>query len=247
MSYLLLLIALAIAFYLAWPVLQRADPAQIVRGGALVLLIVSSVVGIFALATGRPQWVVLALIVWLASLISRLAMPAGGWSGARRAGRAGRRWGRGSGASSIETRYLRMSLDHASGGVTGEIIRGQHEGRRVESMTTAELVAVMQEAAVDDPQTAQLLEAYLDRIDPAWRTASAGASGHDAGRERPAGRIRMTREEALATLGLGQDASAADIRAAHRKLMHEHHPDHGGDAEFAAKLNEAKEVLLDRR
>lgn len=246
MAYLFFLIALVVAAYLAWPVVQRSSPAQIVRGGALALLVVSSAVAVFALATGRPQWVVVALIIWLISLISRLATP-----GAARVpgGGAGRRWGRrGNGTSSINTRYLDLTLDHGSGQVTGEILAGRHEGRRVESLTTGEIVEVLREASADDPQTAQLLEAYLDRIDPAWRDGPGGAGAAGGGQEQaPGGRIRMSRAKALETLGLGLDATDADVRAAHRKLMREHHPDRGGDAEFAAKLNEAKEVLLGSR
>lgn len=243
MAYLFLLVALLVAAFLAWPVIQRSSPAQIVRGGALALLVVSSAVAVFALATGRPQWVVVALIIWLISLISRLATPATARSPG---GGAGRRWGRrGNGASSIKTRYLDMTLDHATGKVSGEVLAGRHEGRRVESLTTEEVVDVMREASGDDPQTAQLLEAYLDRIDPAWRD---GAGGYEKGQEQaPGGRIRMSRAKALETLGLGLDATDVDVRAAHRRLMREHHPDRGGDAEFAAKLNEAKEVLLGSR
>jgi hypothetical protein len=242
MAYLFFLIALLVAFYLAWPVLQRANPSQIVRGGALVLLIVSGAVAVFALFTGRPQWVIAALVVGLFSLISRLATPA---TAAQGQGGGRRRWGRGGGESSIRTRYLNMSLDHGTGAVRGEVLAGQHEGRRVETMSTGELVDLLREAAVDDPQTAQLLEAYLDRVDPAWRADHDAPSGGGGG--GAAGRIRMSREEALEVLGLGLDATDADVRAAHRKLMRQHHPDRGGDVTFAAKLNEAKEVLLGGR
>lgn len=248
MPYLFLLVALLIGFFLLWPVLQKANPSQIARGAALAVLIISSAVAIFGLTTGSPQWVIIGLIIWLVSLISRLAIPASGLSGAGGASGGGRRWGRKGGASSINTRYLSMSLDHGSGRVTGEVVAGRHEGRRIESMTTEELIEVIDEAAVDDPQTAQLLEAYLDRIDPNWRNGAGGGQGRSGwgGSQQDGGRIRMSREDALRVLGLTDRASDADIRAAHRKLMREHHPDRGGSAEFAAKLNEAKEVLLDQ-
>ncbi len=239
MPYLLLLVALIVAFILAWPVLQRSTPGQIARGAGLVLFGVAVLIAVFALATGRPSWVILSLVLGLIALIPRLAGVSG--AGAPRAG-GRRRWSRGSGASSIETRYLKMALDHATGRVEGEVLAGRHEGRRVETMSTDELVDVIREAAIDDPQSAQLLEAYLDRIDPGWR-ADAGAGG---GRQQgPGGKVRMTRSEALSLLGLEGDASPSEVRAAHRRLMREHHPDRGGDAEFAARLNEAKEVLLD--
>jgi curved DNA-binding protein CbpA len=54
----------------------------------------------------------------------------------------------------------------------------------------------------------------------------------------------MTRAEALEILGLPPDADRETILAAWRKLIKLNHPDHGGSKYIAAKLNEAKRVLL---
>jgi curved DNA-binding protein CbpA len=54
----------------------------------------------------------------------------------------------------------------------------------------------------------------------------------------------MNRDEALAVLGLKNGATADTIRAAHRRLMKELHPDRGGSDYLAAKVNQAKDVLL---
>jgi curved DNA-binding protein CbpA len=54
----------------------------------------------------------------------------------------------------------------------------------------------------------------------------------------------MTRQEALAILGLREGATADEIRAAHRRLIVRVHPDAGGSAELAARINRAKDVLL---
>jgi curved DNA-binding protein CbpA len=56
----------------------------------------------------------------------------------------------------------------------------------------------------------------------------------------------MTVDEALKLLGLKPDATAADIKAAHRRLMKQVHPDTGGSAYLAARVNEAKDILLNR-
>ena len=56
----------------------------------------------------------------------------------------------------------------------------------------------------------------------------------------------MSREDALAVLGLTADADDEEIRAAHRRLIQRVHPDVGGSADLAARINRAKEVLLDR-
>ena len=55
----------------------------------------------------------------------------------------------------------------------------------------------------------------------------------------------MTKEEAYQVLGLEPGASPAEIRKAWRKLMKSVHPDSGGTEFLAAKINAAKDVLLD--
>ncbi len=54
----------------------------------------------------------------------------------------------------------------------------------------------------------------------------------------------MTKEEAYKVLGLEFVAPAADVRKAHRCLMQRLHPDIGGSSFLAARINEAKDVLL---
>jgi hypothetical protein len=67
-----------------------------------------------------------------------------------------------------------------------------------------------------------------------------------AGRRRapPVRRDGMSLAEARSILGVDADASAADIRAAYKRLMQRVHPDHGGAPGLAAQLNAARDRLL---
>jgi hypothetical protein len=145
-------------------------------------------------------------------------------------------------ASSIETAFLALSLDHDTGALSGAVLRGQFRGRRIESLAQAELIALWHETRADDPPSAQLVETYLERGFPDWREATAETGGGSAGRAGA-----MTRAEALRILGLSGTPSPAEIADAHRRLMMTNHPDHGGSAYLAAMINEAKQVLTGAR
>jgi hypothetical protein len=72
-----------------------------------------------------------------------------------------------------------------------------------------------------------------------------GGAGANWGRRpgaRPTG--GMSQAEALEVLGLKPGASPADIRAAHHRLMRASHPDVGGSDWLAARINQARDVLL---
>ena len=145
------------------------------------------------------------------------------------------------GSSTIRTDHLEMQLDHATGSMRGRVLEGFFKGRSLETLRPVELAHLWQDCRFVDPQSAQLVEAYLDRIHPTWREDMARAEA-----DAPKGADgRMPREEALEILGLQSGATAEEIRRAHRDLMLKIHPDRGGSTYLAAKINEAKDVALD--
>ncbi len=150
-------------------------------------------------------------------------------------------------ASDIETAYLRMRLDHDTGELDGTVLDGTFRGRQLSELAPADLMALLRECRVDDAQSAAILESYLDRVHGAeWRGGQDG-SGAGAGTGRAgaaSGGRAMTVEEAYDVLGLRPGAGKDEIRDAHHKLMLKNHPDHGGSTYIAAKINQAKDLLL---
>lgn len=61
---------------------------------------------------------------------------------------------------------------------------------------------------------------------------------------RIAPRIRMPASEARALLGISDSATTQEIRDAHRRLITRVHPDAGGSAELATRVNAARDALL---
>jgi len=210
----------------------NADPARLARG----LKVSGVVVAVAAVATlaisGRlaallvPVAMMMPLLVRVRALLDRYRTPAAGQT------------------STVATPFLRMTLDHDTGSMTGTILQGRFSGMRVEELGGADLLALLRECRAEDEEGARLLEAYLDRVRPDWRDELAGERpGGSGGGARSAGGD-MTVEEAYAILGLAPGADAEAIKEAHRRLMVKLHPDHGGSDYLATKINRARDVLL---
>ena len=145
--------------------------------------------------------------------------------------------------SAVDTRFVAMVLDHDTGALSGQVKEGPYAGRSLDQLSFDEALALWRHAAAEDGDSASVLEGWLDRAHGEdWRErAGVGGSGPDGER---AGGGRMGEAEALDILGLAPGATADEIRAAHRRLMMANHPDRGGSTWVAAKINEAKDLLL---
>ena len=158
-------------------------------------------------------------------------------------------WGRsGGGASGAASAWIEMQLDHDSGEMSGRVLQGRFAGRALAFLSEQECLELYGECLAADAAGARYLEVYFDRRFPAWRQAANAGAGNGAGGQggRARGQPGMTEQEAYQVLGIEQGASAGEIGRAHRTLMKECHPDHGGTAERAARVNEARDVLLRR-
>ena len=236
MPYLLLGLAILIGLYFVFRGLRGTNPRNLQKMLATVVGVIAITILGFFVVSGRMGsfgWSMLALpllLRWraISQAMRNMRGPTPGKN------------------SDIETAYLRMTLQHDSGVLRGTVLRGQFEGRNLEELSLEDLFELLRECRINDPQSATVLETYLDRVHGAeWRGGARedSSTGEGGGTSARSGGS-MTREQAYELLGLNAGASEAEIRDAHRKLLMTNHPDKGGSTVLAAQINQAKDVLL---
>ncbi|MCW6510554.1 DnaJ domain-containing protein [Lichenifustis flavocetrariae] len=222
----------------------RSDPAALSRflrkGGSglalllAVILILRGEFNIALLVAGFGFWLAGSKPAWLQSPFS---------FGMSRTGRtpAG-------GGSHLRTATLDLTRDPATGQIGGHYHAGPMAGRWLDELSREECIQGYWWCVRVDSQGARHLEAYFDSRFSGWREAAdfrhdAGGAetGHRGGRS-----AGMPDHEAYHVLGLAEGANREEIARAHRRLMKKYHPDHGGSTEMAARVNEAKDVLMRR-
>jgi hypothetical protein len=241
--YVLLGIAILVLVYGLGRWFSTANPSSLAKWVKWGLIGIGTVGTIFLGVTGKVQLAFIPLAI--------AALP---WLMSRMAARGNPNPTPGS-QTDAETPYLRMTLDHDTGAMTGVVLQGRYEGRGLDELSEPQLLDLLDECNARDEQGARLLETYLDRtLGEEWRTRAEepdephteapGAGGQKGwGRKRSA-RSPMTRQEAYEVLGLESGASTDEIKEAHRALMLKLHPDQGGSNYLAAKINQAKDLLL---
>ncbi|MCA3344009.1 MAG: molecular chaperone DnaJ [Roseomonas sp.] len=220
----------AIALFLLFLLLRafaNAPVARVRQFGAVMLASIGAVLLLLGLFTARGQQAIFALAFFLPLLLQWAQR----WRTNKRFGGPAPQTGA---ANSVETAFLNMTLDHDSGRMTGSVKAGQFAGRDLAALNLPELLLLLDECQVADADSVALLEAWLDRAHPDWRSEPAAEPRSAA----------ITREEALDILGLKEGADEDAIRAAHRRLMKTAHPDQGGSAWLAARINAARDLLL---
>ena len=230
-----ILLGLVVLLLLMWAAnaFAKADPKQAARvlraigGGAAVLL------AVFLLFRGEIG-VAIPVGVFGLGLLGWMSLPT------PFAARTQRSTGQ---SSRVRTGFLEMELDHDTGAMRGRVLAGSHQGASLDALDRTTVVKLLSEF---DDDSRNLLAAYLDRREPGWREHAQRDAGA-GGRTRNASTGKMTEEEAYQILGVAPGASTDEITRAHRSLMKKLHPDQGGTTYLAARINEAKDVLLRHR
>ena len=235
---LLLCVAVVLIIFIRWLFRQ---PRNVYWQWIAILLAIGL---LLMVATGRAHWLTavfaailpfIRTILTLLSSVPLLKRVLAGKGAAQSTAKPS-----GGQTSSVQSRYIRMTLAHDSGDINGEVLEGQFKGRTLKQLNLEELLQLLRECQ-DDEESVALLQAFLDRVyEDKWRQ-QAGAHGQHPPSN---GSDEVSREEALQILGISSDASEEEIIEAHRRLMQKLHPDRGGSAYLAAKINLAKETLL---
>jgi hypothetical protein len=207
----------------------NAPRRQAGRAFKILLVIVVGGVGLL-LMTRVGVSPLVALLVALGPMIL-------GLRGAMRRARAAKGPTPG-GASAVMSDWFEMSLCHDTGAIGGVVRRGPHAGQELDDLDEATLDGLALVAS-DDANSTRLLAAYMarrfGRLDP----DEAETGGHETNGS-------MSVSEALAVLGLEADGLDPDkINLAYKHLISAAHPDRGGSAYLAVKINEARKVLID--
>lgn len=139
-----------------------------------------------------------------------------------------------SNSSQVDTRILRMTLDHDSNRLSGEVISGPYTGKPLDSLDLRELQDLLAYCHQQEKDSARLLITYLNhRFGSDWQQQSPPPSG-----------AVLDESSAYAMLGLQPGANKEQVIAAHRRMMQKVHPDRGGSDYLAAQINQAKDLLL---
>ena len=150
------------------------------------------------------------------------------------------------GRTLLRSAMIEIEFDPVTGVMNGRALAGPFEGQTLNSMTPQDLQTLHRLCAADDPEGLCHLEVYFDSRFPGWREAPDGDGHARWARNRARQSGAMTEDEAYEVLGLQKGAARDDITRAHRSLMKKLHPDQGGTTALAARVNEAKEILMRR-
>jgi hypothetical protein len=247
---LIILIAVVLLLLIARS-LYRQSSLDLKKVGRWIFIVLGGGLFLFLLATGRLHWLFALVAAALPALYRLLPLlryvPL--LRNLYRRYQTGQQNASGptSGqTSSVQSSYVRMSLNLDTGDMDGEVLLGQFKGRQLQSLNLEQLLSLLAECQ-HDQDSQSLLMAYLDRVHEDWRDKTDQDEAYE--REQQAHQQqtatgKMGKQEAYEILGLSTGSTDEEIVRAHRRLMQKLHPDRGGSTYLAAKINLAKDVLL---
>ncbi len=217
----LLLAAIVLTF--AWSAIARYKKlAPSEKKGFLLRAALFGLIGILVIGaiTGRVNWIGAAI----AALIPLLRFGAGALF------KVLPLWAQSGGSIPFKTDYLNVKIHVANGQVIGEVRKGKFAGRPIQSLSPEELDELANTCEAEDTKAFYLLR-FLKQ-----RSSNSQSPPPDFGDPEY--------EEALNILGLNGSPTKEDILKAHKRLIHKLHPDRGGSDFLAARVNQARDVLL---
>ena len=221
-----LLLLVGVMWFMSW--YGKAAPAQ--RNSAIKtgLLYFVAIALLLLVITGRIP-VLFAAISAAIPVFHRLMAYRGLF------GILGRFAGQKFGPTTLTTAWLIVEYDLAKRSLDAKVTRGQYEGKRLSELNESELNTLLDQVK-EDFQSRAAVNAYI--------LARQGREYTQQNRHTAGSQPQMSQAQAYEILGLEQNATADEIKQAHKRLMQKIHPDRGGSSYLAAQINAAKDLLL---
>ncbi|HEY7773038.1 MAG TPA: hypothetical protein VIC26_07640 [Marinagarivorans sp.] len=211
-------------------------------------------------AAERRSWAikiaiaVAVIAVIVGSMTGRVPIVAGLLAAGATLARFGLRWGlpmakmwlaKSGGNATFRSQYLVMSVNVSSGQMTGKVIKGEFAEQSLGNLSDAQLEQLQAFFASEDKKSYYLLAAYIRSrgFTQAQDEDQGQSQSHHQGMASNTSGVSV--DEAMEILGFKEMPTKKEITAAHRRLMSKLHPDKGGSDYLAARVNRAREVLIE--
>ncbi|HAA91239.1 MAG TPA: hypothetical protein DCS82_12475 [Rhodospirillaceae bacterium] len=215
-----------------------AEPRDVLKVLRVLGIIFALVVIGLAIASGRlgMLWLVLlGLLPWMGRLRA-LNRQAADLRGPAKGQHIDRR-----------TDFVVVYLNRDTGDMDGRVLQGPQAGKLLSELSIDALITLYEAASLEDPESAAILEAYLDRMHGVqWREKSKIADAAELPHDGPALLEQsMSRADAYAALGLQPGAPKSEIERAVQEMVETGHPDPAKAEEIIAKARRAKAILIE--
>lgn len=230
LGYFIIGIALLVALMLGANAIANANPKKMLRTIRITLAIVLGGLAAFFTYTGRfhfaPPLAAAAIFLLRRRPLFGSSQPSSGQQ------------------SDVRTDWLHATLDHDSGSMNAEILKGEFAGRQLSDLSFSHLNKLYEELQ-EDEQSAVILNTFIERnFSDHQENNDSNSRNNEKQWSNSGTQNGMSKTEAYEILDLQPGASVKEIKNAHKKLIKQFHPDHNGSAYMAAKINQAKDLLL---